>query len=554
MASDSELVIETLGRIAADPASWDALLDLLPEDDGAPVSGAGGEAAVAWAQSAALAQHRRGDGDPQAAATEAGWIVLSERDRVVSFNPQAAAAFEPLGRLALDRPLDWAREANAVIAGAALRRVRAGERQLIVRLETGDGAPRFAFASAVGSVPLPPGADAGGALAGLVFPAVDEGSRLWGVVRDSFGLTEAEVRVARLLRDGLSMQQIAERLDVSARTVRNQLQSVFAKLGVQRQSDLVRALTELAGVNRALHGPGFGEASAGAFADAPPVLGATLADGRTLAYREYGAPSGRPVLILHGTPGSSLLPSGTDARARALGLRLVAPDRPGFGLSSPSPDYSFAGVAADMVALADHLGLERLAVGGAHSGAAFALHVAARLGARATLVMASSGRAPGPPPRDRNRLARMRRRMEAQPWVAEALFGIVRLRHTPQLTRRLLGKAAAHSPGDAAFLAASPWVVDYVHGYAAEALAQGSRGAAAEMQAFRTAAHEAPELACPLILWSGAEDAIIPARSFADYARVRPTEARVIEGIGHYMPMKHWFEILERLAAPPPPP
>ncbi|MBL8555312.1 MAG: alpha/beta fold hydrolase [Phenylobacterium sp.] len=553
MASDSELVIEALGRIAADPASWDALLDLLPDEDAGTTTSGGGEAAIAWAHSAALAQHRRGEGDPQAAPPEAGWIVLSDRDRVVSFNSQAAVAFETLGDLELDRPLAWTREANAVIVSAALRRVRAGERQLIVRLETGGG-PRFAFAGAVGSFPLASDAEAAGALAGLVFPAVDENSRLWGVVRDSFGLTEAEVRVARLLRDGLSMQQIAERLDVSARTVRNQLQSVFAKLGVQRQSDLVRALTELAGVNRAMDSPGLGAATAGAFADAPPVLSVTLADGRTLAYREYGASAGRPVLILHGTPGSSLLPSGADARARALGLRLIAPDRPGFGLSSPAPGYSFPGVAADMVALADELGLERLAVGGAHSGAAFALHVAARLGARATLVMASSGRAPGSPPRDRNPLARMRRRMEAQPWIAEALFGIVRLRHTPQLTRRLLGKAAAHSAGDAAFLAASPWVVDYVHAYAAEALAQGSRGAAAEMQAFRTAPADAPAFACPLILWSGAEDAIIPARSFGDYVGARPAEVRVIEDIGHFMPMKHWFEILQRLAAPPPPP
>jgi two-component system nitrate/nitrite response regulator NarL len=46
------------------------------------------------------------------------------------------------------------------------------------------------------------------------------------------GLTPREVDVLRLLSGGLSNAVIAERLGVSAKTVRNQVSAVLAKIGV----------------------------------------------------------------------------------------------------------------------------------------------------------------------------------------------------------------------------------------------------------------------------------------------------------------------------------
>src|SRR6266496_1502611 len=62
-----------------------------------------------------------------------------------------------------------------------------------------------------------------------------------------------------------------------------------------------------------------------------------LPDGRWLAYAEFGDPDGRPVLFLHGTPGYRLNPWATDAELRSAGVRLIAPDRPGVGRSTPQP-------------------------------------------------------------------------------------------------------------------------------------------------------------------------------------------------------------------------
>lgn len=44
---------------------------------------------------------------------------------------------------------------------------------------------------------------------------------------------------------------------------------------------------------------------------------------------EYGDPGGRPVLTFHGIPASGAGFDFADAPARARGLRILAPDRPG---------------------------------------------------------------------------------------------------------------------------------------------------------------------------------------------------------------------------------
>ena len=55
----------------------------------------------------------------------------------------------------------------------------------------------------------------------------------------------------------------------------------------------------------------------------------TLADGRDLGFDDVGDPEGAAVIFVHGTPDSRRSRHPDDDRARALGVRLVAVDRPG---------------------------------------------------------------------------------------------------------------------------------------------------------------------------------------------------------------------------------
>ena len=122
-------------------------------------------------------------------------------------------------------------------------------------------------------------------------------------------------------------------------------------------------------------------------ATARPLADATitLADGRTLAYCEWGNPTGSPVLLAHGGPGSRLLCPDEDATAAA-GVRLLTVDRPGYGGSGPRPDPSLLGWADDVQVLADRLGLERFAVVGWSAGGGYALACAARMPERISAV------------------------------------------------------------------------------------------------------------------------------------------------------------------------
>ena len=63
--------------------------------------------------------------------------------------------------------------------------------------------------------------------------------------RNPEGLTDRQVGVLRLLAEGLTNAEIADRLVVSVRTVDSHVAAVLTKLGVQSRQDAVRAAREL---------------------------------------------------------------------------------------------------------------------------------------------------------------------------------------------------------------------------------------------------------------------------------------------------------------------
>jgi pimeloyl-ACP methyl ester carboxylesterase len=102
-------------------------------------------------------------------------------------------------------------------------------------------------------------------------------------------------------------------------------------------------------------------------------------DGRVLRVEEVGDPTGKPVLMHHGTPGAGLLYGQHAADAAARGIRLIGYDRPGYGGSTPMPGRSVADCAADVRSIARALGIKRLAVWGISGGGPHALACAALL-------------------------------------------------------------------------------------------------------------------------------------------------------------------------------
>ncbi len=117
----------------------------------------------------------------------------------------------------------------------------------------------------------------------------------------------------------------------------------------------------------------------------------TLTDGRTLAYTDLGAPAGPVVFYFHGAPGSRLELAGLDANFAAVGVRVITADRPGYGGSDPCAGRNTSDWADDVVALADHLGIDRFALIGLSSGGPYTVACAALLGDRVAGAIVAAG-------------------------------------------------------------------------------------------------------------------------------------------------------------------
>ena len=120
----------------------------------------------------------------------------------------------------------------------------------------------------------------------------------------------------------------------------------------------------------------------------------TLSDGRVLGYAEYGVSNGSPLLFFHGFPSSRLEASGLDRILRRRNLRVIAPDRPGFGLSSFQANRRITDWPADVKELTQHLGIQRFTILGGSGGGPYTLacaHLLPRDTLSAVGLMAPAG-------------------------------------------------------------------------------------------------------------------------------------------------------------------
>ncbi len=123
-----------------------------------------------------------------------------------------------------------------------------------------------------------------------------------------------------------------------------------------------------------------------------PPSSIRLPDGRTLAYAEYGLPGGKPLFYFHGIPGSRLDPLMLDGNAlEKAGIRVIACDRPGMGGSTFQPGRSLSHWPADVLALADCLGLGKFGVFGVSGGAGYVAACARLIPGRLSGAVIASG-------------------------------------------------------------------------------------------------------------------------------------------------------------------
>ncbi|MFN3338353.1 MAG: alpha/beta fold hydrolase [Dietzia sp.] len=282
--------------------------------------------------------------------------------------------------------------------------------------------------------------------------------------------------------------------------------------------------------------------------------------GRRIAVHECGDPAGEPLLHLHGTPGSRLeVDFGSDLAERA-GVRVIGVDRPGYGLSDPGP-ISLGGVARDVLAVADHLGVARFAVSAWSGGGAFALATAAAAPDRVTRVGIAGGLAP----------------FDRMPGAREALTpgDLEALSHLPADPARAAELFLSGNSGSLdAMLSVrddetAPWIdwmwadsdatviadpasrrALFVNFH--EALRQGAGAIAWDNVAFVGPwGFRVEDVRAPVHLWYGDDDEMAPpanGRWLAEH--LGEADLTVYEGEGHLLPLAHWGEMLRALTSP----
>jgi pimeloyl-ACP methyl ester carboxylesterase/DNA-binding CsgD family transcriptional regulator len=380
-------------------------------------------------------------------------------------------------------------------------------------------------------------------LVAAVFLSHQDQKPLDDVAQRALGLTAAEARLASKLAAGRQIADASVELGISPHTARTQLKAIFAKTGARRQSELIGILGRVSafGPNAT---PRFRESQI----PAPARRFITLGDGRQMFYREYGSPQGAPVVYMHiGLAGSLVLMELPDAAKGK--LRILVPERPGFGQSTPAADYSFERVTQDLDAFAAQLKLKSIALLGDGTGGAYALHAA--LNAE-TPVRALALRAPRlVPPRAKTggTFESAMSAMVRQPWLVKSVIDIVRRGAEVPLLRAMADRWIYNSASDKVRMQGEKSMKAF-QAQMADALEVSSAGVAAEMKLFqRLPRWDVAALKCPVAMWAGAENTVVQVKETAALmAEAHDAKIRIVPDVGIVFPREVWDEIVAWLA------
>ena len=276
----------------------------------------------------------------------------------------------------------------------------------------------------------------------------------------------------------------------------------------------------------------------------------TLRDGRELAYAEYGDSQGVPVFFFHGLPSCRLMHPDAET-TRALGVRLLTADRPGFGRSDPKPRRTLLDWAGDVSDLADSLELHRFAVVGPSGGGPFVAACACKLAPRITHAAILGGSGPLGAPGALDGMAAERRIGYILAQRAPALLPlVVRLRGDPRRDpERFFANYTRHNPPADQELLARPEVRQMFLASYREATRQGIDAFAHELKLVsRPWGFQLQDIRVPVTIWQGDADNSTPigmARAMAE--AIPHASLRILPGEGHLIFLTHWPEIIEDL-------
>jgi len=265
-----------------------------------------------------------------------------------------------------------------------------------------------------------------------------------------------------------------------------------------------------------------------------------LPDGRKLGFNEYGPADGIPLFYFHGSPSSRVEFNlfGDEELASALNIRLIAPDRPGSGLSDFQPNRRFLDWPQDVVALADHLQIDRFAILGYSGGGPYAAVCALTIPHRITKVGIVSGAAPFTIPTLADGINQDSRNFmdlsHQKPWLSRLILRLMGVM-TRLAPNKVIANATAALPEADRAIVALPEVQRGFLAMIQEALRRGPRGAQHDTRLMVSAWDFNPQdIQIPVFLWHGEADQNAPIAMGRYMAQTIPqSQATFYPGEGH---------------------
>jgi len=285
----------------------------------------------------------------------------------------------------------------------------------------------------------------------------------------------------------------------------------------------------------------------------------TLPDGRTLGFDDVGDPAGVPVLFVHGTPDSRRARHPDDRLAAGAGVRLVAVDRPGFGLSTPHPTGTVGSFADDAIALADHLGIASWRPFAWSAGATYALALGARHPSRVARCAVAAGLVPFEAyategildDADGGRHLVAELGAELGPTGLAEMAAPMLVPFPCDLPLALEHVAEQLTPDRQAALDAIPGAINALAAGVLDSAAQGMDGIVRDLEL----QVEAPDVSWsaatgPVDLWYGSRDTTAPPAFGEWWAGTLPDATlHVFPGEGHLIALTRWSAILDALTS-----
>ena len=269
-----------------------------------------------------------------------------------------------------------------------------------------------------------------------------------------------------------------------------------------------------------------------------------LKNGKKISFSVYGNENGFPILFCHGVNGTRVQAMKFADKANELNLKIITPDRPGYGESSPVEKRDYLEWAEEIVEFLNLLGIEKLGLMGVSAGANYALACVYKYPNRfrkVVMVSATSGAflyRKGP----EKRLAEM---VLSHPRLLHMYMGFVDKANGKTKEMKFNLQKFGLSDSDVE-LFENLDIPELIEMSEREAYINGPEAPASDvLRMLKDIDFDTRAITKQITFWYGAQDRIVPLETMAFIEKIVPNYKLVIKSdAGHLLIFQHLKEIL----------